>query len=80
MQPSDKKSKLNTWPSHTHNSCTDTLQYSLEGTSILTYSKTVVPQCISREAIGLSSAGKSTLLDQIWSEILKVPFEGVFRT
>ena len=34
-------------------------------TSIHTYSKTVVPQCISREAIDSSSAGRSTLLDQI---------------
>ena len=66
--------------SHTHSSCTDTLRYSPAGTSIHTYSKTAAPQCIYREAIGLSSAGKSTLLGQTWSEILRVPFEGVFRT
>ena len=52
--------KLSTWPSHTHRSCTDTLRYSPVGISIHTYSKTVVPQCIYREAIGLSSAGRST--------------------
>ena len=57
--------KLNTWPSHTHNSCTDTLQYSLEDTSILTYGKTMVPQCISREAIDSFSAGRLTSLDQV---------------
>ena len=51
--------------SHTHNSCTDTLQYSLEVTSILTYGKTVVPQCISRAATDSFSAGRLTSLDQV---------------
>ena len=52
--------KLSTWPYRTHSSCTDTLRYSPVGISTHTYSKTEVPQCIYREAIGLSSAGRST--------------------
>ena len=48
--------KLNTWPTHTHNSCTGTLQYSLAVTSILTNGKTVIPQCISRRQQTLAQA------------------------